>query len=181
MTMEDYEDFLGKLQKRGSKPHKIQHCLGSRDAFHWVRKNKWKALDGIPCDKLFYSQIIHAVHQELVDLMLEGHTVELPYQMGELLINCIPARVGYKEGELKNNYMTDWKKTLEFLYEDKDALGQHKRVKRILPYIYQIRYYKRKAKYSNRRFYSFRANRSLRKLLGKAIGKGRIHAEHTEY
>ena len=179
--MEEYEEFVGKLQKRGSKPHRLRHCLGSRDAFHWVRKNKWKATNGKQCDKLLYSRIIHEVHKELVSLMLEGHLVEFPYQMGTLLINCVPAKVFFMDGEYKNNYKVDWKKTLRFLYEDREALEQHRRVKRIVPYIYRIRYYKRSAKYANRRFYSFRANRSFKKLMGSEVEKGRLHVEQTEY
>lgn len=179
--MEDYQKFLGKLQKRGSNPHRIKHCLGSRDAFMWVRKNHWKALEGKKCDKLLYSRIIDAVNQELVELLFEGHEIEFPYQMGTLVINCRPAKVYYKDGEIMTNYKVDWKKTLDYLYTDSEAMENHSRVKRVQPYIYSVRYYKRKARYLNRRFYSFRVNRSLRRNLGIAVEKGRLHTEQTEY
>ena len=179
--MEDFEEFLGKLQKRGSKPHRIQHCLGSRDAFMWVRKNKWEAMDGRICDKLLYSQIIHEVNKELSELLLEGHEIEFPYQMGSLVLNCVPAKVAYKDGKLVNNYKIDWKRTLEYLYTDREALDKHERVKSIRPFIYHVRYYKRKARFPNMRFYSFRTNRSLLRRLWKASEKGKINAEQTEY
>ena len=181
MLMTDYQEFLSRLQKRGTHPYRINRCLGSRDAFHWVRKNRWKALGGKTCDKLLYSRIVTEVHRELLDLLFEGHIIEFPYQMGHVVLNCIPARVGYKDGELKNNYKVDWKRTLEFLHEDSEALEQHKRVKRIQPFIYQVRWYKRKAKFLNRRFYSFRPNRSLYRMIGKSQERGRLHAEQTEY
>jgi hypothetical protein len=179
--MEDYQEFLNRLQKRGSKPHRISHCLGARDAFHWVRKNKWKALDGSTCSKLLYGKIIHEVHRELVDMLLEGHEIEFPYQMGSLVLNCIPAKVYDIDGQIFTNYKRDWKKTLEYLYTDKEALEGHKRIRRIAPYVYNVRYYKRKAKFRNRRLYSFRVNRSLVRLVGKAVEKGKVIAEHTEY
>jgi hypothetical protein len=88
-----YQEFVGKLQKRGSKPHKISHCLGARDAFNWVRRNHWESLKGKHIDKLLYSQIISEVHKVLVDMLPEGHEVEFPYQMGSLVLSCTPAKV----------------------------------------------------------------------------------------
>ena len=177
----DYQEFLNKLQKRGSKPHRLKHCLGSRDAFHWVRKNKWKALGGAPCDKLLYSKIISEVNKQLLEMLLEGHEIEFPYQMGSLLVNRTPAKVRIVDGVIETNYKINWKKTLQFLYEDKEALEEHKRIKNVNPYIYSIRYYKRKAVFLNKRFYYFRINRSLRKKLGLESVRCELPAEQIEY
>ena len=170
-----YQEFVGKLQKRGSKPHKISHCLGARDAFNWVRRNHWEALKGKPIDKLLYSQIISEVHKVLVDMLLEGHEVEFPHQMGSLVLSCTPAKVFYDDGELKTNYRVDWKKTLDYRFnEDRDC---HKLIRRVTPFIYSIRYYNKKANYHNKRFYLFRPNRSLVRILGAAVERGKIDAE----
>lgn len=179
--MEDYQEFLGRLQKRGSNPHRIKHCLGSRDAFMWVRRNHWKALGGRTCDKLLYSRIVDEVNQELASLLFEGHEVEFPYQMGTLMVNCREAKVYYKDGELMTNYKIDWKRTLDYLYTDEEARQEHSRVKRVQPLIYTIRYYKRKARYLNKRFYSFRVNRDLRRNLGRTVEMRKLNAEQTEY
>lgn len=176
--MEQYQEFVGKLQKRGSKPHKIAHCFGARDAFHWVRANHWKATGGKTVDKLLYSQIISEVHKELAGMLLEGHEIEFPYKMGCLVLTRTPAKVTYEKGELKTNYRTDWKKTLEYRYNE-DPEG-HKRIKRVQPFIYSIRYHKKKATYHNRRFYMFRINRSLIKTLGAAIERQGIKAETVD-
>lgn len=170
--MEEYQEFIGKLQKRGSKPHKISHCLGSRDAFHWVRKNKWEATEGKPVDKLLYSQIISEIHKVLVESLVEGHEIEFPYQMGSLVLVRTPSKVFYEEGELKTNYRTDWKKTLDYRFNE-DPEG-HKLIKRIQPYIYTVKYYKRGARYHNRKFYYFRANRSLLRKVGAAVERGKV-------
>lgn len=176
LTM-DYQEYLNKLQKRGSKPYKLNHCLGARDAFHWVRRNKWKATGGIPVDKLLYSQIVSEVHKQLVDMLIDGHEVEFPYKMGSILLTRTPAKAEYIDGEIVTNYRTDWKKTLEYRFnEDRDG---HKRIKRIQPFIYKIRYYKRSANYHNKKFYLFRTNRSVVRTLGAAIERHRMKAEEA--
>lgn len=179
--MEDYQTFLNKLQKRGSKPHKLSHCLGSRDAWKYIRKNKWKYLGGNPCDQSLYSKIISTVNKYLAEQLLEGHTVEFSCNMGSINVASVPSRVYMKEGELVNNYRTDWKKTLDLWYEDEEARNSHKTVKRIQKRIYLIKYNKEEARFHNMRFYSFRANRSLAKTLGREIEKRKIISEHIDY
>lgn len=171
--MEQYQEFVGKLQKRGSKPHKISHCLGSRDAFCWVRKNKWKATGGNTIDKQLYSQIVSGIHKVLVEALLEGHEIEFPYQMGSLVLVRTPAKVFYEGGELKTNYRTDWKKTLDYRFNE-DPKG-HKLIKRIQSFIYTVKYYKRGARFHNRKFYRFRANRSLLIKVGAAVERGKMN------
>jgi Na+-transporting NADH:ubiquinone oxidoreductase subunit NqrF len=141
--MDQYQEFVGKLQKRGSKPHKISHCLGSRDAFHWVRKNHWEATGGKPVDKQLYSQIVSEIHKVLVEALVEGHEIEFPYQMGSLVLVRTPSKVFYEDGELRTNYRTDWKKTLDYRYNE-DPEG-HQLIKRIQPFIYTVKYYKKGA------------------------------------
>lgn len=181
MLTTDYQEFLNRLQKCGSKPYKIKHCLGSRDAWKWVRRNKWKAFDGKPCEQSLYSCIVDEVNKILAEELLEGHDIELPYQMGNLILRKTPAKVTMEDGVIKSNYRTDWKKTCRYMYEDEEAFGQHQRVKRIEPYIYHIKYYKRRARFQNRWFYQFRPNRSLVRALGKAIDERRVGAESIEY
>lgn len=176
----EYQEFLNSLQKRGSKPHHINHCLGSRDAWKWVRKNKWKALGGTPCHQSIYSAIVDTVNKILVEQLLEGHEIEFPHQMGTLKLISAPTKVYVENGELKTNYRTDWKKTLELWYEDEEARNSHKTVKKINSRNYSIKYDKSKARYANRRLYQFRANRSLSKELGRASESRKIIAESVE-
>jgi len=181
MLMTTYQEFLNKLQKRGSKPHTIRHCLGSRDAFHWVRKNKWEALDGKHCDKLLYSQIVSEVNRILSEKLLEGHMIEFPYQMGELVLNKLPTKVYFDENdEIKNTYGVNWKRTLEYWYENPEAAGTHIPLKWVQKHRYFIRYYKRDAHFRNRFFYTFRTSKSLLKRLGKMIQTRKINAEILE-
>lgn len=165
----EYQEFLNKLQKRGSKPHKITHCLGARDAWKWLRKNKWHRTDGKSVSQSLYSSIINSVNKVLIDQMLEGHEIELPMRMGSFYLASIPTKVMFKEGKLINNYRTDWIKTLNLWYKDKDAYTSHKTVKRIQNEIVCICWDKHKAIFNNKQFYMFRANRSLVKKVGKAF------------
>lgn len=179
--MEDYQEFLSRLQKRGPRTHTIRHCLGSRDAFHWVRKNKWEALDGKHCDKLLYSRIISEVNKILAEQLLEGHRIEFPYQMGELVLNKTPNKVYFDENdEVKNTYGVDWKRTLEYWYENPEAADTHIPLKLIQKHRCFIRYYKRNAHFKNRLFYSFRTSKTLLKRMGKMIRTRKINAEILE-
>jgi len=170
----EYQAFLNRLQKRGSKRHVITHCLGARDAWKWVRKNKWKRLGGYSCSQSLYGSIIDQVNKLLVEQMMEGHIIDLPMQMGSLYVASIPARVEYDEGRLKTNYRVDWLKTLKLWYEDKEALESHKTIKRVQKDIVYIGYDKSKANFTNKRFYLFRANRSLVRKVGHALEEGSL-------
>ena len=174
--MDDFQQFLNKLQKRGSKPYKLSHCFGARDAWKWVRKNKWKLLGGVPCDKCLYGKIIDTVHQCMVEMLLEGRIVEFPHQMGSILLASLPAKVYHDGTDWQTTYRTDWKKTLDLWYRDEEARNTHKPIKRIARNIVFIRYQKCNANYHNKRFYSYRANRSLVRKLGAALEAGSVNA-----
>ena len=176
MQMTDYQQFLNQLQKRGSKPHTIGHCLGARDAWKWVRRNKWQRTKGRWVSQSLYSSIIDAVNQALAEQLIEGHEIELPMRMGSFYIASMSSKVVIEDGQMKTNYRTDWLKTLKLWYEDEEARNTHRPIKRIQKDIYFIRYDKRKATFTNRRFYIFRANRSLVRKVGRAIEDGSIRA-----
>lgn len=180
MPMMEYQEFLHKLQKRGSKAHHIGHCLGTRDAFRWVRKNKWKLLGGQTCDMYLYSKIINSVNLQLIDSLFEGHTVIFPHQMGSLLLVSTEGGVAMEGDEVKTNYKTDWKKTLQYWYEDEEARNSHKTVKCVQNRLYYIHYCKCGARYGNRGFYRFRPNRSLLKKLGKVLAERQVNTEILE-
>lgn len=174
--MKDFQDFVGKLQKRGSNRHKIGHCLGTRDAWKWVRKNKWKAVGGEACDAGLYSKIINEVNKNIVESILEGHIIFLPHYMGSIMLASLPTRVFMKDGEIQTTYRTDWKKTLDLWYKDEEARNSHKPIKRITKEIFFIRYQKGEANYHNKKFYNYRVNRSLVEKLGEALERGKINA-----
>lgn len=165
--MEGYQEFVNNLQKKGSKKHKIGHCLGSRDAWKWVRKNKWESLNGIPCSSTLYASVVNAMNEMLVEKLLEGYSVEFPYQMGVLQLISYEPSIKNKEGKLINSYPVDWKKTLECWYEDREMMEKKMVIKRIQKRVVHIQYSKEKAKFKFRKYYNFRLNRSLAKLLGK--------------
>lgn len=174
MPMMTYQRFLNRLQKRGSKPYTIGHCLGVRDAWKWVRRNRWRKLDGSTCSQALYSCIVNTVNQLLVEQLLEGHRIDFPSRMGSLYLASVPARIALEGGKLKTNYRTDWLKTLKLWYEDEEARNSHRTVKRIQKDIVFIRYDKGNANYTNKRFYLFRANRSLVRKVGSALEERKV-------
>ena len=149
--------------------YKIKNCMGSRDAWKWVRKNKWKALDGKPFDQSLYSKVIDLVNRILAEKLLEGHRIILPCAMGEISLVSVPTKLYYEDGKYKNNYSTDWKKTLQFWQEDKEAERRRVRIKKISSRKVTLRYSKRDSRFNNQRFYLFRANRSLVRSFGRAV------------
>lgn len=157
--------------------YKIRNCLGSRDAWRWVRKNKWKELGNKPFDKSLYSRIVDMVNTMLMEKLIEGHRIVLPCYMGSLSLVSVPTRLYYEEGRYRNTYGTDWKKTLQFWEEDSEARRKRVRIKKISDRKIIIRYSKKDSRYNNRRFYLFRANRSLVRQLGRALEEGRVNAE----
>lgn len=174
--MEDYQEFLNKLQKRGSKEHSISHCYGTRDAWKWVRKNKWEPLKGLRCSSALYSEVVNTVNEILAEMLLEGHEIVLPYQLGSIRIIGVHAQLKMRNNKPQNNYRVDWKKTLDYWYEDPSARRDKRLIKRIQKNIYSIQYCKNKARYRNQRYYMFRANRSLVRALGKRIETGRLNS-----
>jgi len=176
MPTMNYQQFLNKIQKKGSKPHRIAHCLGVRDAWKWMRKNKWKYLN--PCPQTLYHTIISTVNKHITDILIEGHSVHLPYGMGSIELHSSSPKLERKNGEWKTNYRTDWPKTLKLWYSDEEAMLNHYHVKKQEKIIYYIRYMKTNANYHNKRYYKMRFNRSLIKKLGAALERGRVSAEH---
>ncbi len=172
----DFKEYTNKLLKRGSKPYKLSHCLGARDAWKYTRKNKWKALKGLKCSSDVYGEIINQINLQLVDALLDGHEIEFPYQMGVLRLISTPVKLEMVNGKLKNNYRTDWKKTLQCWYEDPYMEKQGKVIKRVSNNLYSIEYSKTAARFRNRSYYMFRANRSLVRELGKRVEEGRINS-----
>ena len=172
----EYHEFLQEVQKPGSKPHTISHCLGSRDAWKWVRKSKWKPLKGYRCSSSLYSEIINEMNLYNLEQLLAGHQVILPHQMGALELIGVSPKVSFEEGSVKSNYRIDWQKTLQYWYEERDARVEKKLVKRVQGIIPSLRYSKKQARYKNQKFYQFRPNRSVVRLLGRKAENEKINA-----
>ena len=173
-----YKKFLIATQKQGSKPYKISKCLGSRDAWKWVRRNKWEPMSGTKVSSSLYSQVINAMNKELIQHLFEGKGIEFPYQMGDLSIAASPVRVKEEKGRIITNYRTDWPKTLRCWYEQVTRTKQQV-IKRVQPVIYSIRYSKQKARFKYRHLYSFRPNRRLVRAFWKAVESGEIRGGTT--
>lgn len=173
--IEEYQEFLSNIQKRGSKEHHISHCYGVRDAWKWVRKNKWVSLNNLKCSSSLYAEVVNTTNKILAEMLLEGHEIVLPYQLGSLRIIGVPAQLKMRNGVLRNNYRVDWKKTLDYWYQDSQAKDEKRLIKRIQKNLYSIHYNKSRASYRNQRYYMFRANRGLVRQFGNRIRQGKLN------
>lgn len=86
-----------------------------------------KAAPGL--DKATYDKIIGAMVDDIKARLMRGSVVTLPHGLGTLCVKqgSHGPYVG-KDGELRNGYPVDWKRTLELWCEDEDARREKKKI-----------------------------------------------------
>lgn len=162
MEEQSFKQFTNRILKRGSHKYKIAHCYGVRDAWLWVRTNKWQLLKGSNPSHSTYGAVVNEVNKRIIEKLFEGNDIDLPHQMGSLQIVAYKTKAVFKDGKLKDNYSVNWTKTLRYWFEDKGALQERMKIKKESDYGYILQYCKNKAKYKNQSYYKFRCNRSLK-------------------
>lgn len=168
----DIDDFKKRVTRVGSHSHKVPHCVGTREAWRHIRRNKWKDL-GEPVESSLYSEIINLMNKELVGEMLEGHVIRFPYGMGSMKVVDKPVRINPNG---RNNCLVDWKGTLEWWYSDPKAHEARKVLKRLSKSVVKASFHK--GNFTNRRFWSFRFNRNLKRHISRLSNKMRFNAKN---
>ena len=168
----DIDEFKKAVLKMGSHPHEITHCVGTREAWKYVRKNKWKDL-GSPVTSSMYSEIVNLMNKALIEEALTGHKVVFPYGMGSMQIVDEPVTI---KPDGSNNCLVNWKRTLEWWYDDPQAYKARKVLK--TPAKSVVRASFTKGNFKNRRFWAFRFNRSLKRMITKLSDKMRFNAKN---
>ena len=168
----DIDDFKKEVTRVGSHKHIIPHCVGTREAWKYIRRNKWEGI-GEPVESSLYSEIINLMNKELVEDMLGGHTVVFPYGIGSMKIVNEPVRI---KPDGKNNCLVDWKGTLEWWYSDPSAHSARKVLKRLSKSVVRASFCK--GNFTNRRFWLFRFNRDLKRFITKMSDKMRFNAKN---
>lgn len=167
-----FNQFCNNVLKRGSHQHKITHCYGVRDAYNWCSRNKWKHLN--KCSNTLYKNVITQVNKQLLELILDGHIIELPYGMGEFKMVSTKGKVYNDNGKIRNNYSIDWKSTLQYWHEDKEAFQEKSIIKMPQKYKSWITWGKAKSRIKNKCYYKFRANRSAGIKLSQKQNKTKV-------
>lgn len=171
----DYNDFRKTVLKTEGKHHfTVTNSHGIREAWRWLKKNKWLGLQ--PISEKDFGEIIKVFHQTLQDQLLQGKIVRLPHRMGCLEIRKYETSIQYKGGKLKTNLPVNWGATLKLWYEDKEAHDNKTLVRFENKNTFIIYYNKTTVAFNNKSFYQFIPTRVLKKKLKQRIAKGDFDA-----
>jgi hypothetical protein len=173
----NYTDFKIKVTKIREKkgPSKITNSNGVKEAWRWLRKNKWLNL-GQPITELELGTIIKAINQTLQDQLLEGKDVRLPNKMGRLEVRKFHDKLQYENGKIITNLPIDWERTLHLWWEDEEShkaktLVRYEACERFLIYLN-----KTYAHFTNKEFYKFTPTRSFKKRFRNKIVNKQLDA-----
>lgn len=163
------------LKLHGPKNHKIRNSHLTREAYNYLRKNKWfgqfKSFDIYT----FY-KIIRMINQELRVKLSKGEDVKFPCRMGKLEVRKVETYVKLIDGKLVTNRVIDWDKTLNLWEQDDESRKLKVLIRRCGKEQFKIIYNKSKADFINKQVYSFKVNRELKLMLRDNIEAGIIDA-----
>lgn len=163
------------LKVENQRKYKITNSVGTRDAYKWIRRNKWFDIGQSISEHDFYT-IIRSINNYLAECLSRGEDVVLPKRLGRLEIRKFDAKIEIQDGKVKTNLPIDWDKTLKLWSDDEKAYKERTLIKMEEKEIYKIFYNKQLANYNNKSFYSFKINRVLKKKLSDNIKDGAIDA-----
>ena len=166
----EYDDFRKRTLKAEEKKHrfKVTNSYGNKQAWRWVKKNKWLDI-GEPLTEREFGTIIKAINKHLQDQLLSGKDAPFPNRMGRLEIRKFEAKREIREGKLVTNLPVNWELTLKLWYADEES----KKNKTLIRYEnltrFKVYYNKEFATFNNKNFYKFTPIRALKIGLKEAI------------
>jgi len=169
-----YEDFRKQTLKANTKKghFRINKSLGAKEAWRWLKKNKWLDL-GQEITESQMRVIIDTLNQTLQDQLLNQRDINLPLNMGRIEVRKFETKKEFVDGKIKTNLAIDWDATLRLWHEDNYAKEHKILIRCETSERFRIIYNKRKAKYNNKTFYEFNPTRDLRiKLKNKIKTQG---------
>ena len=117
----EYDEFRATtLKLRSKKNFKITNSYGTKEAWRWIKKNKWLNI-GQPITEHDFGTIIKSINLFLQDQLLQGHDINLPLSMGRIELRKFKTHIKVGQEGIKTNMMVDWKRTLELWNEDIEA------------------------------------------------------------
>lgn len=173
LSFEEARDIIKNVT--GKRSHSIKSSLGVYDAYKWTRKNKWLNI-GKPVSEHDYYKILRRVNQCLLDALLEGNDIVLPYKMGIIQLVKSNRGVKIKDGVVTNSFPIDWDRTLKLWHEDKESFNNKVLVRAVEKEVYKVHYSKSNADYINQCYYQFSPNRELKLRLKDKIKNNEIDA-----
>lgn len=175
--MESLIEFKRRVRKASMpREYKIRNSLGVYDGYKYYRKNK-------PDDRKYvlsesqYFAIIRQINNLLVDDIVMGIEVKLPYRMGTIEVRKYEKSLKIGEnGQVKTNLPIDWDNTLKLWYKDEESYKNKTLLRLDEQEIYKVLYNKENINFNNRSFYEFVFNKDLKLRLKHNIKQGIIDA-----
>ena len=127
-------------------------------------------------NKPLFSKIIKLVNYYIIESLLQGSTIKLPWGMGSLGLRKFTPVKEIIDNKIHTTLPIDWKTTLELWNTD----SKSKELKTLIRFnsdtIYTLYYDKHQANYKNKFYYRFVFPRSIKIRLSKLINEGSIDA-----
>lgn len=165
-------DIVDLHKKRA---HSIKDSHGVKEAFRWIRRNKWLDIGRPLSESMFYS-IIREVNKNIALGLVSFKKISLPERMGELELRKSFPGAFIKDGKVLNTYPVDWKETIQLWKKDEECRKKKTLVKREAKEIYRVKYNKRNANYDNKTFYKFSTTRQLKRMIKEKAINGELDA-----
>jgi len=172
----NYSSFRKKVIKaKTKKKFRVTNSYGTKQAWRWLKKNKWLDLENPVTEKEF-GAIIREVNKELVEHMFNGHDIILPHRMGRIEIRKYEPRIEYKDGKVQTNLPVNWQRTLNYWHQDPEAHKNKVLIRQEVKNVFRIIYVKKSANYKNKTFYQFVPHRDVKVELSQRIKDNKIDA-----
>ncbi len=181
-----YNGFKNDVLKVvGSHKFKVTNSNGTKEAWRWIKKNKWLDI-GQPITEREFGQIVKAINSSFQDQLLQGKDITLPHRMGRIEIRKFNTTIRFENSKLITNLPINWKSTLKLWYEDEEAYRKKSLIRHESKEIFTIYYNKNLALFKNKTFYKFIPTRAFKiKLKQKVLNRdidalllGRKHELH---
>lgn len=165
--MIQYDKFRANIIKLNTpKQFKITNSYGNKDAWRWIKKNKWLNI-GTPVSLKDFGYIIKSINKYLIERLYKGHDIVFPCRMGKLILFKYFPKVEIKNNRLVTNKPIDWGSTIRLWYDDEEAYKNKTLIRQDYKIMFRVLYSKKCAKYINKSFYHFSVTRTIKKELTK--------------
>lgn len=169
-----FQEFIKRVKKVNNKrDFKITNSIGTKDIYRYIRKNKW--FKGESDEKMFY-KIIRQTNKELMEQVLQGRSIVLPFNMGTIELRQYPVNIKFEQGKVKTNLPIDWNKTLKLWYEDEESFNNKTLIKVEKKELFKIYHNKESCRIPNYSFYTLKINRNIIKELNTKSEEGLVQA-----
>lgn len=175
--MHNFEEYRKNILKVSeSRKSYITGSLGVKQAYKYYKGHHPKGHKYVLNDSQ-YSRIIRGINELLIEELYNANMIKFPYSMGALEVREYTPRVKYINGNIINTNYIDWNATLKLWFDDEESRNKKTIVRQRGSNIYRILYIKgSKAKYNNKKFFEFRACRSLRQKIKEQVLNNTINA-----